>query len=222
MLNHIDSAYDAELYKKVDKPIVFNAWSTPETENIISEIKNFEVAPNRPLFKLQFIKKRREFGEIRKLGDREASEPYTDIKQSMDINFNLGDKYVKRKTLEIGLQGSNLMGEIGTQTTWYRKINTFTETAKEDLTLAQVDESALSSLMKNYDVMNELESALQQNEMIDVFKDDFAVLPQEELTTTDASKLTYEIAEQKSVTYHPTVGKRVSCIRLMPKYPDIR
>ena len=138
IINNLDSAYDAELYKKVDKPIVFNSWSTAETENIIAEIKNFEVAPNRPLLKLQFIKKRREFGEIRKLGDREASEPYTDIKQIHGINFNLAEKYVKRKTLEIGLQGSNLMGEIGTQTTWYRKINTFTETAKEDLTIPRV------------------------------------------------------------------------------------
>ena len=55
---------------------------------------------------------------------------------------------------------------------------------------------------------------------MDVYQDDFAVLPFEELNEADASKLTYDLTELKSVTYQTTVGKRATNIRVMPKIAD--
>jgi hypothetical protein len=119
------------------------------------------------------------------------------------------------------LQGSNSTSDAGVQTTWYRKINTVTETIQEDLQIEiEEDDRSLVTLVKNAEIMNELEAALQQNEMIDIFKDDFAVLPQEELNASEATKLTHDIVELKSVSYHTISGKRVSCIRVMPKLSE--
>jgi hypothetical protein len=209
---------DAELYEKVDKPWVPRPWRTDYTDDIVKDIENSEVTPTRPLLKIKFIKKRKEFGAPYKLSDKDANEPPLEIRQIPDPAYS---NYIKKKTLEIGLQGCNSTSEVGVQTTWYRKINTVVETIHEDLQIeTEDDDKSLVNLVKNAEIMNELEAALQQNEMVDIFKDDFAVLPQEELNSSEATKLTHEIVELKSVSYHTISGKRVSCIRIMPKISD--
>lgn len=177
-----------------------------------------EITPSRPLYKMQFIKKRKEFGEIRKLTEKDSNEGLFEIKTISDLMYN---SYIKKRTLEIGLQGANTTSEVASQTQWYRRMNTFTETVKENLNL-EVEDNTLTSLIKNYEVINELESALQQNEMIDVFQDDFAVLPHEELASNDSTKVNYDPADIRSLQYHLCNGKRVSCIRLMPKTSEMK
>ena len=183
-------------------------------EGTVKEINYQEVAANRPLYKMQFIKKRREFARPVKFGDNDTNENAHDSRPQQD-NFST---FIKKQTLDMGLQGCNQMTELATQTPWNRKMNNNTQTnEQEDLSIqVEDDDKNLISLIRNYEIMNEMESALQQNEMINIFQDDFAVLPHDEFSSDEAGKLTSEITELKRATYHSCIGKKIFCIRSMP------
>lgn len=193
--------------------MVARPWNTETGEQTVKEILYQEVAPTRSLYKMQFIKKRREFARPYKFGDKDTNDNFFELRQQQDTFTT----FVKKQTLEMGLQGSNQMTDLATQTPWNRKMNGITQTIHEDLSIqVEDDDKGLVSLMRNFEVMNELESALQQNEMINVFQDEFAVLPQDEFSTDEVGKLTSEITELKRATYHSCIGKKVFCIRSMP------
>ena len=66
-------------------------------DETLKEIQNF-VPVNRPLIKMQFIKKRREFGQGYKFNEQDASERFTELKQQADpLN------HTKTKVVEIGI-----------------------------------------------------------------------------------------------------------------------
>jgi WD40 repeat protein len=206
-------ANDEELIKKVSKPLVARDWNTGSIEQTMKEILYQEIAPTRPLFKMQFIKKRREFARPYKFGDKDPNDNVIEIRQQHDTFAT----FVKKQTLEMGLQGCNPMRDLATQTPWNRKMNNATQTVYEDLQIqVEDDDKGVLSLMRNFEVMNEMESALQQNEMIDIFQDDFAVLPHDEFSSDEVGKLTSEISELKRTTYHSCIGKKIFCIRSMP------
>jgi len=212
-VNFIDLANDEELIKKVSKPLVARDWNTGSIEQTMKEILYQEIAPTRPLFKMQFIKKRREFARPYKFGDKDPNDNVIEIRQQHDTFAT----FVKKQTLEMGLQGCNPMRDLATQTPWNRKMNNATQTVYEDLQIqVEDDDKGVLSLMRNFEVMNEMESALQQNEMIDIFQDDFAVLPHDEFSSDEVGKLTSEISELKRTTYHSCIGKKIFCIRSMP------
>ena len=197
----------------MSKPLVPREWNTETIEHTIKEILYQEVPPTRPLYKMQFIKKRREFARPYKFGDKDPNDNLYELRQQQD-NFAT---FLKKQTLDMGLQGCNQMKDLATQTPWNRKMNNVTQTMNEDLSIqVEDDDKNLLSLMRNYEVMNELESALQQNEMIDIFQDDFAVLPNDEFSANEGGKLTSEITELKRATYHSCIGKKVFCIKSMP------
>lgn len=209
----LDFLNDDELIKKVSKPLVPRFWNTDTVEQTLKEITYQQVNPTRPLYKMQFIKKRREFARPYKFGDKDPNDNLYELRQQHDTFQH----FPQKKTLDMGLQGCNQMTNLATQTPWNRKMNNVTQTMNEDLSIqVEDDDKGLISLMRNYEVMNELESALQQNEMIDVFQDDFAVLPQDEFSSDEVGKLTSEITELKRATYHSCIGKKVYCIRAMP------
>ena len=197
----------------MSKPLVPREWTTETIDQTIKEILYQEVPPTRPLYKMQFIKKRREFARPYKFGDKDPNDNLYELRQQQD-NFAT---FLKKQTLDMGLQGCNQMKDLATQTPWNRKMNNVTQTTNEDLSIqVEDDDKNLLSLMRNYEVMNELESALQQNEMIDVFQDDFAVLPNDEFSSNEGGKLTSEITELKRATYHSCIGKKIYCIKSMP------
>ena len=210
----LDFGNEEDLIKKVSKPLVPRPWTTETMEGTVKEINYQEVAANRPLYKMQFIKKRREFARPCKFGDNDTNENPYDSRPQQD-NFST---FIKKQTLDMGLQGSNQMTELATQTPWNRKMNNNTQTnEQEDLSIqVEDDDKNLISLIRNYEIMNEMESALQQNEMINVFQDDFAVLPHDEFSSDETGKLTSEITELKRATYHSCIGKKIFCIRSMP------
>ncbi len=193
--------------------MVAREWNTETVNQTFKEIEYQEVAPTRALYKMQFIKKRREFARPYKFGDKDPNDNLYELRQQQD-NFAT---FLKKQTLDMGLQGSNEMVDLATQTPWNRKMNNITQTMDEDLTLPiEDDDKNLLSLIRNFEVMNEMESALQQNEMIDIFQNDFEVLPHDEFSARDGGKLTNEITELKRATYHSCIGKKVYCIKSMP------
>lgn len=60
-----------------------------------------------------------------------------------------------------------------------------------------------------------MENALQSTETIDIFQDDFDVLPQEEFNKND-SEISNTIKEVKSFQSLKSKGKKVNCIQFQP------
>mmetsp|Transcript_17269 Transcript_17269/g.15164 ORF Transcript_17269/g.15164 Transcript_17269/m.15164 type:complete len:105 (+) Transcript_17269:36-350(+) len=71
---------DEEIIQRVSKPIVPQEWKSENTEEIVGEIKQTHITPTRPLKKVFFVRKRREFGGPYKLNDKDANEPPFEIR----------------------------------------------------------------------------------------------------------------------------------------------
>lgn len=101
----------------VDRPLVAMPYNSDSMDQTIHEIQNWQVNP-RSLIKMQLIKKRRDFGQPYKLNDTDAGEKMLEIKQVSDALFHM-----KKKVIDIDLQGCNNLVSTQAQTTWYRKMN---------------------------------------------------------------------------------------------------
>ena len=60
-----------------------------------------------------------------------------------------------------------------------------------------------------------MEAALQSNETIDIFQNDFDVLP-DEAGNKESTELSNTIKETKNLFYLKSKGKKVSCIQFQP------
>ena len=100
-----------------------------------------------------------------------------------------------------------------TQTVWNRKVNVGTYVTPETIheEVEDDDINIVGFLQKVYQLMEE---ALQSNETIDIFQDDFNVLPDEEVSS-EITELSNTIKEIKSFTYLKCKGK-VSCVQFQP------
>lgn len=61
-----------------------------------------------------------------------------------------------------------------------------------------------------------MEAALQSNETLDIFQDDFDVLPKNQRGSKENSEISNAIKETKNLFYLPCKGKKVSCIQFQP------
>lgn len=64
---------------KVNRVRYWRAWQTA-FEETLKEIELSQIKRNRPSLKMQFIKKRREFGQPCKLNETDASEKMLEVK----------------------------------------------------------------------------------------------------------------------------------------------
>jgi len=53
--------------------------------------------------------------------------------------------------------------------------------------------------------------------MVDVYQDDFSVLPADKEEAKETTDHTYDLQDIKPLNYQSSMGKRISCIRIMPK-----
>ena len=77
----------------------------------------------------------------------------------------------------------------------------------------RITDKELGDFLDNvYPVM---EGALQSNETIDIFQNDFDVLPQE-AGSKETTELSNTIKEMKNLFYLKSKGKKISCIKFQP------
>jgi WD40 repeat protein len=216
MMIEEDVEGDLKIRQDLDKPISIRPRVSASHEDTMKEIGSSYVAPSRPLIKFQFIKKRREFAQVCKLNEKDASEGLIEFRSIVsDPSFST---HVKKRTIDMGLQGHNPTQESSTQTNWNRKINRIIQTASGDL-LKIVDEESSEFLGFIQNAYAMMEEALQSNEIVNIFEDDFAVIPYEDAPQTDA-KLTNDISELKAImAIKYTAGKRISCLQIQPPIP---
>ena len=189
---------------------------TPVAEKAFKEIES-QTFEKRELLKVQFSKKRKDFGAPLHLHDKE-NDLLTNI---ASLNDNLFVNYVRKRVNEIGLEAAKKTEHKSAQCNWAKMISVGVETVPED-EMYQGSESQnkqtadkLLGFLKKAGL--ELEKALTLNETVNIFADDFALVHDDEdmQKMSGATELSI-IREIKSFEYPDCKKKSISCIRFQP------
>jgi len=168
-----DAAFEDNYEPPVSKP-----WVSQGSE---AEILEERVTDTRPTFVLQLSRKRREFHSVYKFSDRDAAEDpnlqQNDCRKYNDPNFEL-----RRKEHDRAIQAAPDTSDAKVQTTWFRPVNLgiqYEPQKMEQKKMAHLlDSPEMLEFLNN--IREGYEEALQQNETIDIFQDEFAELAEEE------------------------------------------
>eukprot|EP00397_Hematodinium_sp_SG-2012_P012807 GEMP01012989.1.p1 GENE.GEMP01012989.1~~GEMP01012989.1.p1 ORF type:complete len:918 (+),score=226.78 GEMP01012989.1:33-2756(+) len=198
-----------------DLPITPRPWESETQQATSEEVAAFTVAELRPALQIQIQRKRMHFGQPVKFND--AQENVHLCRPQKDPNFAL-----HRRELELGIQAVKSYSTVGTQTTWYKPQNAIIQYSTADFIKERTakerysDTEELAALHKFIsNVARSTEEALQQNETIDIFKDEFSNLGEEDFGY--GSKSQANLKEHRNwhdVTY--TKGKRIEAVEWVP------
>jgi len=200
-----------------DEPKPCGEWKSESMEQTHSDVSNFTVHNSRPLMQLMITRARAHFGKALKLSD--SGENLQNCRPQKDPNFAL-----QRKELEIGVQAVKETKSSSCQTTWFRPVNKSTQYSPADflkgerhsLGYDQVD--ALSAFLSSVSVS--VEEALQTNETVDIFQEEFSSLGVDD--SGAVSEATSNMKEHRNfhdVTY--TRGKRIEWVEWIPNSSEM-
>ena len=168
-------------------------------------------------------KQRREFGlENFSLIDKDAGDQTTDLK--VNQKNNTMPLTTRKKVLEIGLQAANKMKDLETQTYFSRLVNKCVQYDPNDFIkkmeeFSKADTHINEKLDKFIDrVAYRVEEALQSNEIINVFQDDFEMLG-DDYAVGNSQINTVNNLPRTFFEQEYCKGKMVSCIKFHPKKP---
>merc|ERR1719281_597835 len=190
-----------------DGPVTPRAWASETAEKSHSEVADFTVPATRSLHQAKIEQPRKFFGAPCKYNDT-AGEVQT-CRQQKDPNFALS-----KRELDCGIQAVPITVEQSCMTQWFRPVNAFTQYSKDDFLDKQLGEDELLAGFLTR-VSRPIEEALQQNETVDIFQDEFASLGEEDMGF--GSKVTSNIKEVRhfqDVTF--TRQKRVQWTEWVP------
>ncbi|CAJ1331370.1 unnamed protein product, partial [Effrenium voratum] len=191
-------------------------WKSETAENTHEEVRAFTVQNSRPLLQMMITRARGQFGKSTKFSD--SGENNQNCRPQKDHNFA-----PPKRELEMGIQAVKETRTTSCQTTWFRPVNKSTQYTPSDflqrgadLGYAKVDE--LSAFLSNVSVG--VEEALQTNETVDIFQEEFSHLGEEEAgaITKTHSKLK-EHPNFHDVTY--TKGKRIEWVEWVPNSSEM-
>lgn len=207
-----------------DLPKVCFEWKSPTMEKTHQEVMNFTVVKSRQLMRVVISRPRAQFGRSYKLSDSGSDLPQMShsCRPAKDPNFRI------KKELEIGIQSVTMTKMSSCQTTWHRPVNKSTQYCKEDFmhraqiqAVASVEDFGVTDLL---DFLSEVsvtvEEALQTNETVDIFKEEFEQLGDDE--TGIISKTSSNIKEQRNfhdVNY--TRNRRIEWVEWVPNTTDM-
>lgn len=199
-----------------DLPKDCKEWTSETMEATHAEVSNFTVQNLRPPMQVMITRSRQHFGKACKFSD--SGENLQNCRPHKDPNFAL-----QRKELELGIQAVREVKTCACQTTWFRPVNKSTQYSPADflpkdagLGYDKVDE--LTEFLTAVSVS--VEEALQTNETVDIFQEEFAHLGSEE--TGDVSKASSNLQEIRTFTdVGFTKGKRVEWIEWVPNSTDM-
>ena len=208
-----DDEEEDEYVEEPYVPPVSKPWESLGSE---AEIAEESVRLTRERFVIAVQRRRREFGATYKFSDRDAQEDpniqQNDCRPYKDPNFEL-----KRKAVDTGVQAVPTMCASKTQTTWFRPVNKalqheFIGMGAREI-MDALDSAQMTAFLKS--IRPVLDEALQQNEVVDIYGDDFADLAEEEATL--GNRADSELKELQSY-YHLTycAGRLLTFIQWQP------
>ena len=174
----------------------------------MAELADEQVRPTRERFVLSIMRRRKEFNGPYKFSDRDAQEDpniqQNDCRPYKDPNFE-----TRRREHHASVQAVPAVAIATSQTTWFRPVNKalqyesigMSEREKFDILNSGEMRSFLKTIRDRY------EEALQQNETVDIYLDDFADLAEEESSL--GNKTDSELKELQSY-YHCSTAPAAS------------
>mmetsp|Transcript_8856 Transcript_8856/g.20642 ORF Transcript_8856/g.20642 Transcript_8856/m.20642 type:complete len:899 (+) Transcript_8856:224-2920(+) len=150
-----------------DKPVLSRPYVSETAEATQDEVRELKTTPERPLLGCTVVRPRSSFGHPYRFDNRDAEITFK-VPSQMNPDFQ-----TKQMERDVGLQGALPQANSSSQTTWYRPVNKgvqYSAVGAQDA--AAAEDPALVAFLKR--VRPQLEDALQQNETVDIFKDAFA------------------------------------------------
>ncbi|XP_048457522.1 dynein axonemal intermediate chain 3-like [Rhincodon typus] len=194
------------------KELQFKAWIDLGS-SVEIEQERVEESPTKVKFMISRV--RREFGAPVSFDDRndaEIKDSYVECTSYQDKNFS-----IKKLERDIGIQAVCILEENSTQTEWTYPRNACTQYTPSEFTQEEKDEMLKSEALTTFinSVALRFESALQQNEIMDVFYDDWRGLSDED--STFGGKSDCHLKEYQSFTdLQRSQGRKISHIEWHP------
>jgi len=182
-----------------------------------AEIEEEAVIETRERIVLALYRRRKEFGVNVKFSDRDAAEDpnitQNDCRPYKDPNFE-----TRRREHHLAVQAVPAVVHAPTQTTWFRPVNKALQYESIDLSEREKFEQLNSAEMRTFlqNVRERYEEALQQNETVDIYLDDFADLAEDEASL--GNRTDSELKELQSY-YHLQycAGRQLTHIQWQPQ-----
>lgn len=227
----VDVAAEDESIVVRDLPRICGEWKSPTMEETHATVLNFSVGDSRALVQVMITRPRSQFGKACKFSD--SGENTHNCRPQKDPNFAL-----QRRELEIGIQAVRDVRSSSCQTTWFRPVDKSTQYSPADFLLSgddgsstadqaskrvpglwgHVEVEALTLFLSNVSVG--VEEALQTNETVDIFQEEFSHLGEEEAGAV--SKTHSNLRENRNfVDVAYTKGKRAEHVEWVPGSVDM-
>ncbi|XP_028667360.1 dynein axonemal intermediate chain 3 [Erpetoichthys calabaricus] len=200
-------------------------YKPPESKLWISlgsevEIEDESIKDHRQKICFKISRIRREFGAPVKFSDHSAvkeKENYVECPSYQDKTFN-----IKQMEKNAGIQAIPMLVEASTQTKWKYPKNACTQYSAQEFSDEEKQKLFTSKSLKDFinSVSIRFEIALQQNEIMNAFIDDWKVLGEEE--SSFGGKTDTHLKEYQSFTdLHFSKNKAVSFVNWHPSIPGI-
>eukprot|EP00929_Paragymnodinium_shiwhaense_P121002 TRINITY_DN9310_c0_g1_i1.p1 TRINITY_DN9310_c0_g1~~TRINITY_DN9310_c0_g1_i1.p1 ORF type:complete len:989 (-),score=339.09 TRINITY_DN9310_c0_g1_i1:183-3149(-) len=199
-----------------DLPWTCGEWKSETMEKTHEDVSLFTMSNQRPLMQVMITRPRAHFGKTCKFSD--SGENLHNCRPQKDPNYAL-----QRKELEIGIQAVKDMRSSSCQTTWFRPVNKSTQYCpdhflNDENNLGDDQVHALTDFLSAVSVS--VEEALQTNETVDIFQEEFAHLGEDDSgATSKAHTNLREIRNFADVTY--TKMKRIEWVEWVPNSTDM-
>ncbi|NXK14203.1 WDR63 protein, partial [Herpetotheres cachinnans] len=190
------------------KPPVHKPWVSLGSEK---EVEEESVKDSVKKIKYMISRVRRKFGAPITFTDKNASH----VKDSYIECMSYQDKTFSIKMLEkdVGIQMVPKIREASTQTKWTNPKNAATQYFPRELSNKEKEESLSSEKLKEFltSVHLRMEIALQQNEIMNAFFDDWKALAEDE-SSSGGKPDVYLKAYQSFTDLHYLKDRTISCI----------
>ena len=205
---------------------IIEEYKPPESKEWVTQVADAELAEeaiseSREKIVVRLSRPRKEYGVAYKFTDRDANEDpnitHNDCRPYKDPNFEL-----RRREHDTGVQAVPEVDDAHSQTTWFRPLNKGVQYDARTMTAEQVEATQHSAAFKQFlvDVRERYEQALQQNETVDVFQDDFATLAEDEAGL--GNKSDSELRELQSFHHlQYCSGRVISCSDWQPRQKGV-
>ncbi|NXP05918.1 WDR63 protein, partial [Thinocorus orbignyianus] len=199
---------EATLEVQPYKPPVHKPWVSLGSEK---EVEDESVKDTVPKIKYRISRVRRKFGAPITFTDKNASH----VKDSYIECTSYQDKAFSIKMLEknIGMQMVPKVREASTQTKWTYPKNAATQYFPRELSNEEREKSLSSEKLKEFftSVHLRMEIALQQNEIMNAFFDDWKALAEDE-SSSGGKPDVYLKAYQSFTDLHYLKDRTISCV----------
>ncbi|NXP52056.1 WDR63 protein, partial [Heliornis fulica] len=190
------------------KPPVHKPWVSLGSEK---EVEEESVKDTVTKIKYMISRERRKFGALITFADRNAShakDSYVECTSYQDKNFS-----IKLLEKDMGVQIVSKVRETSTQTKWTYPKNTATQYFPRQLSHEEKEEILSSEKLKDFltSVRLRMEVALQQNEIMNAFFDDWKALAEDE-SSSGGKPDVYLKAYQSFTDLRYLKDRTISCI----------